>query len=98
MTFFVLAGHPYWRHLEPRIMPICEFWLVKWRDFLNVKQDACFMSEVEAIEFAAKLKEPPLSVDDDEALCWGREALAEADRYWREIDRRPRQRQARWRC
>lgn len=79
----VLAGHPYFDHAGPSVFPSWNnTWVVKWRDFYSMKQDADFETEQEARAFAELVCKPPLTVEN---YC--DEDLAASDAFWRSLDR-----------
>ena len=83
MTMTILAGHPYFKFAKPSVWQLRDGrWIVKWRDFHSMGQDEEFGTEREAMEFAARVCKPPLTVVD---VGWG---LADADQSWRDLARK----------
>jgi len=52
----VPKDHPYYAKLSPSVYELLGKWIVKWRSFDGIKQDAEFKTEQEARAFAAQLK------------------------------------------
>lgn len=81
MNVVILAGHPFFKFAKPEIYQQSwdRRWTVRWRDFYSMKQDIEFDTKEEAEAFAAKVNQPPLTVDDE--AC----NLAESDAFWRSL-------------
>ena len=85
------SDHPFVRLDGPVVYEHRDGWTVKWRDFLTVKQDACFDTEAEAEGFADRLRRErryvPVALVDDVCMTF-----EEAERSWLELDEQVRRR------
>ncbi len=77
----VSISHPYFRCMNPVILKMRNgHYMIKWRDFLTIKQDRDFATMQEARMFAANLLREPAAFS-----CSSGE-FSEADCFWRELD------------
>ena len=79
--FLIPPDHPYIARLKPALVKTAGGkWIVKWRDFMTMNQDAEFSSKEEAKRFARKLVLGPHIVHEVSPRDF-----EDADRWWRDL-------------
>ncbi len=78
-------SHPYLKHGDAAILQFHDGYLVKWRDFMSVKQDAEFDKFSDAWKFAAQFPKRTLNEFDFEQIeCHG-ETYESMTEWWKEV-------------
>lgn len=78
-------SHPYMANLT---VSVWEYpngdWIVKWRDFTSVKQDAVLSTFSQAQAYASRIREIARIVDLEQLECWD-QTVQSMTEFWREV-------------
>jgi hypothetical protein len=83
-NIYLTPNHPYLRHAKPSVYKGADKWIVKWRDFLSMKQDAEFATKREAEEYASGVMAEAHIVDMEWLENWG-EGFDDVTKWWASI-------------